>query len=119
MQEVISELKVLNTDSSDLTFQFFADLAEIQAEKVQSGEKQLGELLVSMAYNSDKEVLDVHVIQGRGLPVMDKTGEEVTHRPIFLVTLYLTQSVHVPIMTPYLLINPPPPTNILIPIRLC
>ena len=46
-----------------------------------------------MAYNSDKEVLDVHVIQGRGLPVMDKTGEEVTHRPIFLVTLYLTQSV--------------------------
>ena len=91
MQEVISELKVLNTDSSDLTFQFFADLAEIQAEKVQSGEKQLGELLVSMAYNSDKEVLDVHVIQGRGLPVMDKAGEEVTHRPILLVTLYLTQ----------------------------
>ena len=78
MQEVISELKVLNTDSSDLTFQFFADLAEIQAEKVQSGEKQLGELLVSMAYNSDKEVLDVHVIQGRGLPVMDKAGKEVT-----------------------------------------
>ena len=111
MQEVISELKVLNTDSSDLTFQFFADLAEIQAEKVQSGEKQLGELLVSMAYNSDKEVLDVHVIQGirRGLPVMDKAGEEVTHRPIFLVTLYLTQSVHVPIMTPYLLIKPPLP----------
>ena len=98
MQEVILELKVLNTDSSDLTFQFFADLAEIQAEKVQSGEKQLGELLVSMAYNSDKEVLDVHVIQGRGLPVMDKTGEEVNPLP---------DTGSVPIMTPYLFIKPP------------
>lgn len=78
MQEVVSELKVINTDSNDLTFQFFADLVEIQAEKVQSGEKHLGELLVSVAYNSDKEVLDVQVIQGRGLPVMDKAGENAS-----------------------------------------
>ena len=73
MQEVISELKVLD---SDLTSQFFADLVKIQADQVQSGEKLLGELLVSMAYNSDKEVLDVCVIQGKDLPVMDKVGEK-------------------------------------------
>ena len=83
MQEVISELKVLD---SDLTSRFFADLVEIQADQVQSGEKLLGELLVSMTYNSDKEVLDVCVIQGKDFPVMDKVGE----RPLLLVTLYLT-----------------------------
>ena len=73
MQEVISELKVID---SDLTSQFFADLVEIQADQVQSGEKLLGELLVSMTYNSDKEVLDVCVIQAKDLPVMDKVGEK-------------------------------------------
>ncbi len=74
-QEVTSELELLKMSSDDLTLRFFADLAELQEEKVRNGEKDLGELLVSVEYSAEKESLDVLVIQGNGLPVMDKAGE--------------------------------------------
>lgn len=68
-------MKILGAESELLTLHFFSDLISIQNEKVASGRKDLGELLVAAAYNKEKAELEVHVIQGKGLPVMDKSGE--------------------------------------------
>ena len=70
------ELKVLNTQSDDLTLLFFSDLASQQAAKEEGGKKDLGELLLTVEYNREKATLNVLVIQGRSLPAMDKDGED-------------------------------------------
>ena len=69
------ELDFLKLSSDELTQHFFSDLVALQAEVDQSGEKKLGDLLVSLNYNTSKSAVDVHVIQSRGLPVMDKLGK--------------------------------------------
>lgn len=75
----MSELNVLKTDSDYLTLQFFLDLVRIQDEKISDGEKERGELLVSMAYNKEKAYLEVNVIQGRNLLMKDKVGKKGQH----------------------------------------
>ena len=73
-QEVFTDLKLLGMNSDELTLQFFLELVELQRMKASSDVKDLGELLVSVMYDKTKACLDVHVIQGRGLPSMDKDG---------------------------------------------
>ena len=74
-QEVVSSLKTLKLKSDDLTVHFFSDLVRLQNEKIKSKDNSLGELLTTLRYDWHKSCLDVHVIQGKGLPVMDKTGK--------------------------------------------
>jgi hypothetical protein len=99
-QEIIAELKVRNVASDDLTLLFFSDLVARQTEMVQSGDKQLGELLVSVEYSEGKGNLEVHVIQGRGLPIMDKAGTYGATPTLYcrFVTLYPPRggACHVP-----------------------
>ena len=73
-QDLVYELNMIKTQSKDLTLHFFSDLVRIQEEKVSAGDKERGELLVTVEYDRDKKALHVHVIQGRHLPVMDKAG---------------------------------------------
>ena len=74
-KEAVSESRLLTLSSEDLTLQFFLDLVGVQAGKLEAGKKDRGELLVSVAHNKEKAGLEVLVIQGRGLPAMDKDGE--------------------------------------------
>ncbi len=77
-QELVYELNLIKMQSNDLALQFFSDLVRLQGEKVESAERNLGELLVSAVYSREKKALHVHVIQGKGLPPMDKTGTYIS-----------------------------------------
>ncbi len=71
----MSNLKTLKLKSDDLTVHFFSDLVRLQNERIESKDNSLGELLMTLCYDQHKSCLDVHVIQGKGLPVMDKAGK--------------------------------------------
>ncbi len=70
-----AELDFLKLNSEELTQQFFSDLVELQEQVSESGVKEHGDLLLSINYNASQEAVDVHVVQCRGLPIMDKTGK--------------------------------------------
>ena len=75
-----AELDFLKLNSEELTLQFFLDLVAMQEEVDRQGEKELGDLKLSVRYNAAKEAVDVHVIQANKLPVMDRTGEGMDAR---------------------------------------
>ena len=50
----------------------------MEEKLVLKGEKVLGEVLVSVRYDTDKRGVDVNVVQALGLPVMDKIGEPLS-----------------------------------------
>ena len=57
-----------------LILRFFSDLAQRQREEVESGEAELGTLLVSVGYLKQSSVVDVDVIQGESFPGLEKTN---------------------------------------------
>ena len=69
-----SKLDILRLPTSDLTLRFFSDLAQRQCAELDKGTASLGTLLVSVGYLREKAVVEVDVIQGAGLPGLDKSG---------------------------------------------
>ena len=73
-QTLYSKLDILRLPTRDLTLRFFTDLAQRQEAEVDKGTAALGTLLVSIGYLKQDAVVEVDVIQGKGLPGLDKSG---------------------------------------------
>jgi len=87
-QEVKAELDFLKMNSEELTLHFFKDLVAMQEEVNKQGEKELGDLMLSIRYDPAGGAVDVHIIQANKLPVMDRTGEETEGGASSLTLLY-------------------------------
>lgn len=74
-QELDSKLDILRLPTDDLILRFFSDLAKRQRDEIEQERASLGTLLISVGYRKEDSIVEVDVIQGKGLPGLDKSGK--------------------------------------------
>lgn len=74
LQTLYSKLDILRLPTDKLILRFFSDLAQRQCDEMEREKTEFGTLLISVGYLTGESVVEVDVIQGKGLPGLDKTG---------------------------------------------
>lgn len=91
LQTLSSKLNILRLPTDKLMHQFFSDVANCQHEQLKQGRTELGTLLLSVGYLKEKSVLEVDIIEGKGLPGLDKSGK-LKLLPVNACTTIIKQS---------------------------
>lgn len=71
-------MNTLSLQTDKLILMFYSDLADVQTSLVNSGETAYGKVLLSTGYHSDREVVELNLIQANNLPGLDKSGTCIT-----------------------------------------
>ena len=74
LQNLRYHLEILSLQTDKLIYKFFLDLVDMQIASSNSGEAKFGEVMLSIGYHEDREVIEVNLFQASNLPGLDSSG---------------------------------------------